>query len=267
MKIKEFIVPDRYKGQVCIVTASSTGTGLAISKRLAQEGAIVIINSRSKANVQAAVESLKSMGLKNVDEGIVCNINIPEDRTNLIKYVGEKYGKIDILVLNAATNMYFGDLIDIPDSMFNKIIDSNIKSNFFLCKEAFPYLKKTESLANIIFISSFDVYNPRIPLAPKLGAYLISKTALHQMTHFLAADLRKYNIRVNCIASGSLETKFSDTLRKSLNEKGLAFKEIYGVRHGQPEDISNVIAFICSEEAEYINGEIIVVAGYPSSRL
>lgn len=266
MKTTQYIVPNRYKDKICIVTASSTGSGFAISKRLAEEGAIVIINSRSEQNVENAVNSLKSLGLK--ADGIVCNINIKDHRTRLIKYVGEKYGRIDILVLNAATNMYFGEMIEIPDSMFEKIIDSNIKSNFFLCKEAFPYLKLTNSQANIVFISSFDVYNPRFPNTPPLGAYLVSKIALHQMTHFLAAELRKYKIRVNCVASGSLETKFSETLRKGFEFIGSNIQEYYGAdRHGRPEDIANVISFLCSEEAEYINGEIIVVAGYPSSRL
>ena len=260
------IIPNRYKDKICVITASSTGTGLAISKRLAQEGATVIINSRSEKNVTKAVDSLKSLGLR--ADGIVCDVSNKEHRTNLVKYVVEKYGGIDILVLNAAYNMYLGNLIDIPDSMFEKIIDINIKANFFLIKEAFPYMEKRVGNKNILFISSFDVYNPRIPGMAPLGAYLISKTALHQMTHFLGTELRKYKIRVNCIAAGSLDTLFSESLRKDFEKAGGKTVDLYGMeRNGYPEDISNTAAFLLSDEAEQIVGEIIVVAGYPSSRL
>ena len=267
MKPVEIIVPNRYKDKICIVTASSTGTGLAISKRLAQEGAAVIINSRSKENVQKAVDSLKSLGL-NAD-GVVCNFSNKEQRLNLAKYVAEKYGGIDILVLNAATNMYLGDMIDIPDSMFEKIIDSNIKANFFFIKETFPYMKNRPGRKNILFISTFDVYNPRFPGLPPLGAYVTSKTAIHQMTHFLAYELKKYNIRVNCIAAGSLATRFSQSLRDLYQtSSGWSAKDAYGIeRMGTPEDISNTAAFLLSDEAEFIVGEIVVVGGYPSSRL
>ena len=266
MKTTQYIVPNRYKDKICIVTASSTGTGFAISKRLAEEGATVIINSRSLENVNQAVDSLKSQGLK-VD-GMVCNISVKEQRKNLIKFVAEKYGRIDILVLNAATNMYFGDLIDIPESMFEKIIDNNIKVQFYFCQEAFPYMKNHSSKANILFISTFDVYNVRTPDTTPIGAYVISKTALHQMTHYLANELRKYKIRVNCIAAGNLETRFSEKINKVLKEKHGPISQTLGAeRYGMPEDISNTAAFLCSEEAEYIVGEIIVVAGYPSSRL
>ncbi len=125
-------------------------------------------------------------------------------------------------------------------------------------------MKNRPSIKFFLFISSFDVYNPRVPSSPPLGAYLISKTALHQRTHFLAFELRNFHIRVNCIAAGPLNTKFSETLRMSITPS----EEIFGIhRLGKPQDISNTAAFLCSDEAEFINGEIIVVGGYPSSRL
>ncbi|XP_068967461.1 dehydrogenase/reductase SDR family member 4 [Bombus flavifrons] len=249
----------RLEGKVAIVTASTEGIGFAIVKRLAEEGAKVMISSRKESNVKKAVEQLKSEGL-NVC-GTVCHVGKSEDRNNLLKNTEQEFGGLDILVSNAATNPAQSTFFETSEEVWDKIFDTNVKSTFLLLQEALPLLRKSKS-ASIILISSIAAYTP----FTLLGAYGVSKTALLALNQVAAATLAPEGIRVNCIAPGIIKTKFSRVLYEG--EAGEAvLSTIPMQRFGEPDDIANVAAFLASDDASYITGETITAAGGMRSRL
>jgi dehydrogenase/reductase SDR family protein 4 len=130
----------RFEGKVVLTTASSTGIGFGISKRLAEEGAHVIISSRSQKNVDEAVKKLTDRGLKAV--GCVCHVGNKEHRQNLFNFVKEKFGRLDVLVPNAAVSTAYGGLFDTTEAQFDKMFAINVKSVFFMVQEFLPLMKR-----------------------------------------------------------------------------------------------------------------------------
>src|SRR3990167_4727457 len=115
----------RYEGKIVLVTASASGIGLGISRRLAQEGATVIISSRNKTNIDAAVKELQKEGLN--PDGFPCHVGKKDDRDKLLEYIRTKYGRLDALVLNAAVATHFGNLFDTTETQFDKSFEVNVK--------------------------------------------------------------------------------------------------------------------------------------------
>lgn len=130
--------------------------GFSIAKRLAQDGANVVISSRKQNNVDKAVAELCKLNL-NVF-GLKCHVSEPQDRKQLFDETIKKYGKINILVSNAATNPAVGGVLDCDEKVWDKIFDVNVKSSFLLAKEALPYLRK-EKNSSIVFVSSIAGYD------------------------------------------------------------------------------------------------------------
>lgn len=197
----------RLEGKICVVTASTDGIGLSIAKKLGFEGAKVVVSSRKQKNVDEAVQSLKSQGIKDVI-GVSCHVAVAKDRQRLYDAAVNTYGGIDILVSNAAVNPAVGSVLDASEEVWDKIFDVNVKSSFLLAKEVKPYILKRGG-GSIVFISSIGGYQP----FDLLGAYSVSKTALFGLTKAAALDCAKDNIRVNCVAPGVIETKFSSAVR------------------------------------------------------
>lgn len=194
--------------------------GFAIAQRFAAEGAKVVVSSRKPANVQAAVNKLKSEGHSDV-LGVKCHVSDAADRKNLFDETLKAFGKVDILVSNAAANPAIGSVLDCSEEAWDKIFDVNVKASFLLAKEATPLLRKQKS-GNIIFISSIAGLNP----FPLLGAYSVSKTALFGLTKALSSDLAPENIRVNCVAPGIIKTKFSSAMHEHESSREVALSMI-----------------------------------------
>lgn len=247
----------RLKDKVAIVTASTAGIGLAIAERFLEEGAKVVISSRKRANVEEVVNRLKAKGGDVV--GTVCHVANSEHRKNLVKLAVEKFGRIDILVSNAAVNPGVAPILDMPESQVDKILEVNIKAAILLVQDAQPHLSDG---GNVIFISSIAGFRPLAPL----GVYGVSKTALLGLTKGLATELAP-NIRVNCVAPGTVPTNFAEALVSSESAKE-AMEEITLLKRlGKPEEIAAAVAFLASDDASYITGETLVVAGGMQSRL
>ncbi|KAG5677160.1 hypothetical protein PVAND_006941 [Polypedilum vanderplanki] len=251
----------RLDGRVCIVTASTDGIGFAIAKRLGLEGGKVIVSSRKQKNVDDAIQELKKEGVNEVI-GTTCHVAISEDRKKLFNLAIEKYGKIDVLVSNAAVNPEVGCVTDTSEKAWDKIFDVNVKSAYLLAKEVKPYLQQNKG-GSIVFVSSIGGYSP----FDLLGAYSVSKTALFGLTKALAVELVHDNIRVNCIAPGVIETKFSSALYESESAKEETLSRIPMKRMGKADEIGSVCAFLCSDDASYMTGETIAAAGGMLSRL
>eukprot|EP00731_Ephydatia_muelleri_P025942 Em0018g42a len=249
----------RLEGKVAVVTASTDGIGYSIAKRLAQEGAKVMVSSRKESNVSKAVKSLKEE--KGVVEGVVCHVGKEEDRKKLIAETVRTFGGLDILVSNAAVNPSYGSTLDTEGSAWDKIFEINIKAAAMLVKEALPHFRARGN-GSVVFVSSIGGYNP----LPALGVYSVSKTALFGLTKALAGELAP-DIRVNCIAPGVIKTKFSSALWQNEVVAQEINKAIPLQRLGDPEECAGAVAFLCSEDASYITGETIVMSGGMNSRL
>uniref|UniRef100_A0A1B6F9X4 Dehydrogenase/reductase SDR family member 4 n=1 Tax=Cuerna arida TaxID=1464854 RepID=A0A1B6F9X4_9HEMI len=253
-------ISSRLKGKVAVVTASTDGIGFAIAKRLGAEGANVVVSSRKEKNVSEAVKKLKDAGY-NV-AGTVCHVAKADDRRRLLDTAVQHYGGIDILVSNAAVNPTVGPVLDCAEEAWDKIFEVNVKSAFMLSKEVLPYLKKRNG-GSIVYISSIAGFHP----FNMLGAYSVSKTALLGLTKAAAADLAGDNIRVNCLAPGIVETRFSSALHETETAKEVALSMIPMKRLAQPDEMAGVVAFLCSNDASYITGETFIAAGGMASRL
>ncbi|KAK9227733.1 hypothetical protein WN943_012788 [Citrus x changshan-huyou] len=229
----------RFQGKVAVVTASTQGIGLGVAERLGLEGASVVISSRKQKNVDKAVEKLKALGIEVI--GIICHVSNEQHRKNLIDKTVEKYGRIDVFVLNAAVNPSATDLLKTKES------------------DAAPHMQKGSS---VVFISSIAGYQPPSAMA----MYGVTKTALLGLTKALAAEMAP-DTRVNCVAPGFVPTHFAqaflgnDTVRKALEGKTLLN------RLGTTGNMAAAIAFLASDDASYITGETLVVAGGMASRL
>ncbi|XP_059636592.1 tropinone reductase-like 3 [Cornus florida] len=247
----------RFEGKVAIVTASTQGIGFSIAERLGLEGASVIVSSRKQNNVNEALKKLKARGIEVL--GVVCHVSNAEQRKNLIDKTIEKYGKIDVIVSNAAVSVAAASILETKESVLDKLWEINVKASILLLKDAAPHLQKGSS---VVFISSIAAYQPQVPIT----MYGVTKTALLGLTKALAAEMAP-DTRVNCVAPGVVPTHFAkfitkhDAARKAIEGKTLLN------RLGTTEDMAAVTAFLASDDAAYITGEILIVAGGINSRL
>ncbi|XP_066578992.1 dehydrogenase/reductase SDR family member 4 [Amia ocellicauda] len=247
-------------GKVAIVTASTDGIGLAAARSLAQRGASVMVSSRKEENVERAVKQLRSENLS--VSGTVCNVGDAEHRDCLVTATVQQFGGVDILVSNAAVNPFFGHMLDCGEDAWDKIMDINVKTAFFLTKLVVPHMEKRGG-GSIVFIASIAGYQPFTGLGP----YSVSKTALLGLTKALTPELSPYNIRVNCVAPGLIKTRFSSAIWKNEDVAEEFLKQQSIKRLGVPEDVGGVVAFLCSSDAAFITGETIPVAGGMNCRL
>ncbi|XP_050999063.1 dehydrogenase/reductase SDR family member 2, mitochondrial [Acomys russatus] len=245
--------------RVAVLTGSTDGIGFAIARRLAQDGAHVVISSRKQQNVEHAVATLQGEGLSVA--GTVCHVGKAEDRQRLVAKALEYCGGVDILVCNAGVNPFVGSTLGASEQVWDKILDTNVKAPALLLSQLLPHMEKRGNAA-VILVSSVSAYFPIV----ELGAYNVSKTALLGLTRTLALELAPKNIRVNCLVPGVIKTDFSKVIH--CNEAiWNQLKQSHQLqRIGKPEDCAGLVSFLCSEDASYITGENIVVAGC-SSRL
>lgn len=251
---------DPLANKVALVTASTDGIGFAIARRLAQDGAHVVVSSRKQQNVDQAVARLQGEGLSVT--GTVCHVGKAEDRERLVATAVKLHGGIDILVSNAAVNPFFGSLMDITEEVWDKTLDINVKAPALMTKAVVPEMEKRGG-GSVVIVASIAAFSP----FPGLSPYSVSKTALLGLTKTLAIELAPRNIRVNCIAPGLIKTSFSRMLWMD-KEKEERMKETLQIRRlGEPEDCAGIVSFLCSEDASYITGETVVVGGGTPSRL
>ncbi|XP_046321110.1 dehydrogenase/reductase SDR family member 4 isoform X1 [Marmota monax] len=254
------------ENKVALVTASTEGIGLAIARRLAQDGAHVVISSRKQQNVDKAMNILQGEGLSVT--GTVCHVGKAEDRERLVAMAVKLHGGIDILVSNAAVSPFFGSLMDATEEVWDKVLDVNVKATALMTKAVVPEMEKRGFLffyrsGSVVIVASIGAFTP----FPGLGPYNVSKTALLGLTKNLALELAPKNIRVNCLAPGLIRTNFSSVLWKD-KEREDRMKEFMHIRRlGKPEDCAGIVSFLCSEDASYITGETVVVGGGTPSRL
>jgi len=237
---------NRYEGKVCLVTGGTAGIGYATAERMALEGGFVVICSRQVKNVEKAVETLRHKigNGKGTVDGLVVNVGKSADRAKLVDFIKNKFGKLDVLVLNAAAGTHYGKQLDISEKAYDRMWDVNVKSTFFLIKESKPLMDLAGKGKNILIVSSVTGKNPQ----ELLGVYAMTKGALDNMCIWLHKELMPDGIRVNGIAPGLILTNFSVKLQEDTNRP----KEAEGRAH----QIGSVAATICSDDGSFMNGEV-----------
>ena len=246
-------------GKVALISGASRGIGRATAARLAAAGCDVIMLAR-KAEVlmRAAAEISAEYGVRALP--IACHCGRSEDIEAVFKRIGEEFGRLDIVVNNAATNPHFGMLRDGNADLLRKILDTNVVGYYMMSMAALPLLEKSAAPV-IVNISSVAGKSP----APLMGFYSISKAAVDHLTRTLARELGPNGIRVVGLAPGLVKTDFSQALwaNEGILEEVLKTHAIR--RIAEPQEVAEAIAFLASEKSSYITGTILYIDGGEST--
>ena len=241
-------------GKVALVTGASKGIGESIAHYLAQHGAQVVVNSRKQEAVDAVANAIITEGGQAI--GIAGQVGNADDCKNLFDFTMETYGRVDILINNAATNPVFGPVENTDDKAFNKIMDVNVKAPFDLAKLCLPIMQKNGG-GSIINISSIGGVSPET----MLGIYSVSKAALISLTKVMATEWGKYNIRANVICPGLIQTKFSQALWTNEAIMNHMMAQLPLNRIGQPEEIASLALYLASDASSYCTGGVFMADG------
>ena len=224
-------------GKVAIITGSSRGIGRSSAELLAKLGAKVVISSRKADACQEVAEGIKKAG---GDAHVIpCNISRREEVEALITGTTKHYGKVDILVCNAAVNPYYGPLLDIKDEAFDKIMDSNVKSNIWLCALAIPQMAERGN-GSVVIVSSIGGLRG----STVIGAYGISKAADFALCRSLAGEWGPKGVRVNCVAPGLVKTDFASALWEDPENLKRRTATTPLRRIGEPDEIAGAVAYL-----------------------
>lgn len=243
-------------GKSAIITGSSRGIGKAIAEAFADQGAQVVISSRKPGPCQEVAAAINDKHGEGRAIAVPANISSKEELQRMVDAANDAFGKIDIVVCNAASNPYYGPMAGISDEQFEKILQNNIISNHWLIQMCAPQMQERKDGA-IIIVSSIGGLRG----TPIIGAYNISKAADFQLARNLSTEFGADNIRVNCIAPGLIKTDFAralwenpDTLKRALT--GTPLKRI-----GEPDEIAGAAVFLASKAGSYMTGQMMVVDG------
>ncbi|MFL6949199.1 MAG: SDR family NAD(P)-dependent oxidoreductase [Xanthobacteraceae bacterium] len=246
--------PFHLTDKVAVITGSSRGIGRAIAESMAALGAKVVISSRKAEACEAVAREIAEKGGEAA--AIPCNISRKAEVEALVEKTNARFGRIDILVCNAAVNPVFGPLLHLTDEAFDKVIGANVKSNLWLCNLVIPGMAARGGGAVIVVSSIAGLRGTDM-----LGIYGISKAADFALVRNLAVEWGPRNVRVNAIAPGIVKTDFARALweNEELMKRRNAATPLR--RIGSPEEIGSVAAFLASPAASFITGQIIVADG------
>ena len=242
--------------KVAIVTGSSRGIGLAIAAAMAEHGARVVISSRKQ---DACEEVAHAINAQHGDEraiAVAANISSKDDLQHLVDEARKAFGRIDVLVCNAASNPYYGPMAGISDEQFRKILDNNVIANHWLISMVAPdMLERGEG--SIIIVSSIG----GLTSSTMIGAYNISKAADFQLARNLAAEFGPKGVRVNCIAPGLVKTDFARALWENPDTLKAVTRSTPLRRIGEPHEIAGAAVYLASPAATFMTGQTMIVDG------
>lgn len=240
--------------QVAVITGSSRGIGKSIAQTMARLGAKVVISSRKAEACEAAVDEIRSEGGQAI--AIPCNVSRKPEVEALVAGTIKHWGRVDILVCNAAVNPAYGPMAQLTDEAFDKIMGANVKSNIWLCNLTIPGMAERGGGAVVIVSSIGGLRGTSV-----IGAYGISKAADFALARNLAVEWGPKNVRVNCIAPGLVQTDFARALWEDAERLAKRNADTPLRRIGQPHEIGPVAAFLASSAASFITGQVIVADG------
>ena len=247
--------PDDFslKGKVALVTGGSRGIGKAIAVGLAKAGADVALASRKLPDLEEVAKEIKTTGRKSL--AIAAHVGRMEEVNNLVAKVKDEFGKIDILINNAATNPTMDPAIDIEERAWDSIMNLNLKGLYFL-SQAVARVMKEHGGGKIINVASVAGITPDI-----LCIYSISKAGVIMATKVMAQQWAQYNIRVNAIAPGLTKTRFSEAL---WGNKDILQGAMLGIplrRVAEPDEMVGAVVFLASDASSYVTGQTLAIDG------
>jgi NAD(P)-dependent dehydrogenase (short-subunit alcohol dehydrogenase family) len=246
------------EGKVAIVTGASRGIGEAVARAFVAHGAKVVIASRKLEGLTPVAEALAATerGAGSVLP-VAAHTGKEEDCRALVAKAVEKFGKVDVLVNNAATNPYFGPMLDIDGGAWDKTFEVNLKGYFWMAREVAKHLQKRGAPGSIVNVASVAA----LEAAPMQGVYGMTKAAIVSMTKTLAFELGGSRIRVNAVAPGLVETKFAGALITNDSIVDHVVKKTPLGRYAQPDEIAGGVMYLASDAAGFLTGHTLVIDG------
>ena len=243
-------------GKVAVITGATGGIGFEVAKRLGNDGYTVILNGIEDKAGAKRVEELSADGITAEYYGF--DVTSEEAVNSNINKIGEKYGKIDLLVNNAGGLGGRSRFEEMTTEFYRSVMALNLDSTFFASRAAIPFLKKGEN-ASIINYTSNAGWNAG---GPGAGIYGTSKAGVHAITRALAKDLAEYGIRVNAVSPGTIDTPFHAQIKSTKPEVFASWKNnIMLGRLGQPQEVASVVSFLASDDAAFITAETVQIGG------
>ena len=243
-------------GKVAIVTGSSRGIGLAIAAALAEHGCKVVISSRKQDACDEVAHAINAQHGEGRAIAVAATISDKEGLQNLVDEARKAFGRIDVLVCNAASNPYYGPMAGISDEQFRKILDNNVIANHWLISMVAPeMLERGEG--SIIIVSSIG----GLTSSTMIGAYNISKAADFQLARNLAAEFGPKGVRVNCIAPGLVKTDFARALWENPDTLKAVTRSTPLRRIGEPHEIAGAAVYLASPASTFMTGQTMIVDG------
>jgi NAD(P)-dependent dehydrogenase (short-subunit alcohol dehydrogenase family) len=241
-------------GKVALITGSTKGIGKSIAEEMARAGAKVVVSSRKADAVESVTKELVAQGHEAI--GVPCNIGSKQELQNLVDKTMEKWGRIDILVCNAAINPHFGSITKVTDEVFDKMMGSNVRSIFWLSNMVLPQMAERKDGAMVIISSIAALRGSNVN-----GLYGVTKAADAGLGRALAVEWGPHNIRVNSIAPGLIKTDFARALWEDEERRKRREATSPLRRLGDPQDIGGVAVFLASDAARFMTGQLLVVDG------
>ena len=241
-------------GKIAFVSGASRGTGAAIAQLLAQQGAHVIVSSRRLESCEAIVETITAAGGKAT--AMACHIGEMEQISAVFAQIREQFGRLDILVNNAAANPFFGNILDTDLGAFQKTVDVNIRGYFFMSVEAGKLMRENGG-GSIINVASVNGISP----AQLQGIYSVTKAAVISMTKAFAKDCASFGIRCNALLPGLTDTKFASALTSNEAILKHALQIIPLNRVADPSEMAGAVLYLASDASSYTTGTTLTVDG------
>ena len=244
----------KLRGQVAVVTGSSKGIGRVIAETFAEAGAQVVVSSRRLESCLPVADSISAGGGEAV--AIPCHMSHLDQVQGLVDETLNRWGKIDVLVCNAAVNPHFGPMATVTEAAYDKIMATNVKHNLWLCNRVLPQMAERKD-GSVIIVSSIGGLKGH----DTLGIYAMSKAADFQLARNLAVEWGRSNIRANCIAPGLVRTDFARALWDDPDRLREATAMYPLGRIGEPEDLAGAALLLASPAGRFITGQVLVVDG------
>ncbi|MCD6586539.1 MAG: SDR family oxidoreductase [Desulfobacteraceae bacterium] len=242
------------KGKIALITGASRGIGRSIAETFAEYGAEVVLVSRKIEALTEVADAITKKGGK--AHPVACHMGDLNAIKALYEFIEKTFGRLDILVNNAATNPYFGAMAGVDQNAWDKTFDVNLKGPFFMIQNAIPLMQAAGSGA-IVNVSSVNAIRP----APFQGIYSVTKGALITMTQAYARELAPHKIRVNALLPGFTDTKFSAALMQQDEIYKHVIAQIPMGRHAEPEEMVGAVLYLVSDAASFTTGTCITCDG------
>ncbi len=243
-------------GRVALLTGASKGMGLHMAEGLAEHGARVVVSSRKIEQCEVAVARINDKCGEGSAIAIACNVGYKDQLEALVAETRSRLGAIDILIANAGVNPFYGPMSEIPDSAFDKIMNTNVRSNHWLCQMVAPDMVE-KGRGSMMVTASTGAFSA----SAMLGTYSISKLADIALVRNLALEYGPAGVRVNAICPGVIKTDFARALWDNPEAQRNAETNTPLRRLGEPEDLKGIAVFLASDASAYVTGQAIAVCG------